>query len=214
MGYSELATKRARCTFNSPGAPMTLTIRICLLVLSLTVSTGTAAIEKPDYQLVETFGEVEIRQYPPLLVARTWVEASFGDAGNLGFRRLGGYIFGDNADDQRIAMTAPVTQSIEDGGYWVSFFMPAEFEMDNLPDPTDPSVEHHTQPASQVAVISYSGSWRVSRFEEHLRILLADIEKQGNWRVAGDPVWARYNAPFVPPFLRTNEIMIPVERLE
>ena len=27
---------------------------------------------------------------------------------------------------------------------------------------------------------------------------------------AGDPVWARYNAPFTPWFLRRNEILVPL----
>ena len=30
-------------------------------------------------------------------------------------------------------------------------------------------------------------------------------------QIKGDPVWARYNAPFVPWFLRRNEIMIEIE---
>ena len=30
-------------------------------------------------------------------------------------------------------------------------------------------------------------------------------------RIAGDPVWARYNPPFAPWFLRRNEILVPVD---
>ena len=30
-------------------------------------------------------------------------------------------------------------------------------------------------------------------------------------RIAGDPVWARYNSPFAPWFLRRNEILVAVD---
>jgi hypothetical protein len=41
--------------------------------------------------------------------------------------------------------------------------------------------------------------------------LLTWIEERG-FKQTGDPVWARYNPPFMPWFLRRNEILIPVDR--
>jgi hypothetical protein len=37
------------------------------------------------------------------------------------------------------------------------------------------------------------------------------IEKRG-LKSIGEPVWARYDPPFMPWFLRRNEVLIPVER--
>ncbi len=172
------------------------------------------AIEKPEYELLDESGDVEIRRYPPLIVARTLVDAGFNKAGNEGFRRLGGYIFGDNVADQKISMTAPVAQEpAESGeGYWVTFFMPSEFKMEALPEPVDPMVEITEMPSKTFVVLRYRGGWRESMYQEHELTLKAWLEQQDEWQVTGEPVWARYNPPMMPSFFRTNEVMIPVSR--
>jgi len=43
--------------------------------------------------------------------------------------------------------------------------------------------------------------------------LLAQLKEAKDWEVTGQPVWARYNPPFVPSWFRTNEILVPVKRL-
>ena len=120
------------------------------------------AIYKPEYVVLEKTGELEVRQYPTLIVARTRVQADFEDAGNMAFRRLAGYIFGDNAEEQKISMTAPVTMAPEstgEGAYWVSFFMPEEYQLADLPAPNDGSVEIIRVPATKMAVVIYKGGW-------------------------------------------------------
>jgi hypothetical protein len=34
--------------------------------------------------------------------------------------------------------------------------------------------------------------------------------RDSGFRRIGDPIWARYNPPFTPWFLRRNEILIPI----
>ena len=112
-----------------------------LLAFSL-VAPSALAIEEPNYQVIESGEVFQIRAYEDTVVATTHIKSEFKDAGNQAFRRLGGYIFGDNAEDQKIAMTAPVTQSGNpDDGYWVSFFMPAEHALEALPTPSNGTVE-------------------------------------------------------------------------
>ena len=112
-----------------------------LLAFSL-VAPSALAIEEPSYQVIESDDVFQIRAYANTVVATTHIKSDFKDAGNQAFRRLGGYIFGDNAQDQKIAMTAPVTQSGNpDDGYWVSFFMPAEHALEALPTPSNGTVE-------------------------------------------------------------------------
>ena len=116
------------------------------------------------------------------------------EAGNKGFRRLAGYIFGDNKGERKIEMTAPVTQTpvpakIEmtapvamteaDGGYLVQFTMPASFTLDTLPEPLDPQVRLRQVPAARYAVIRYSGFWSDSNYNDHLDQLRRAVAAAG-----------------------------------
>jgi hypothetical protein len=191
---------------------MNIMIRLILSLLAL-LPIASFAIYKPEYVVLEKTGGLEIRQYPALIVARTRVEADFEDAGKLAFRRLAGYIFGDNSGNQKISMTAPMTMAPEpdsDGAYWVSFFMPAEYQLADLPDPVDGMVQITRVPAAKMAVVAYKGGWSEGNYvlhKERLMMLLAGTR----WRTSGEPIWARYNSPFRPSFMRSNEVMVPVE---
>ncbi|MDA0272249.1 MAG: heme-binding protein [Proteobacteria bacterium] len=183
-----------------------------VLLLGLLLPLGAFAIYKPEYVVLETTGELEIRQYPDLIVARTRVEASFEDVGNVAFRRLAGYIFGNNAEKQKISMTAPVTMSPEsagNGAYWVSFFMPAEYQLADLPAPSDGLVEVTRVPAAKMAVLAYKGGWSEEKYDSH-KVRLMSLLTKTRWKMSGEPIWARYNSPFRPPFMRSNEVMVPV----
>jgi hypothetical protein len=189
-----------------------ITVIRFVLLLGLLLPVGAFAIYKPEYVVLETTGELEIRQYPELIVARTRVEASFEDAGNVAFRRLAGYIFGNNAEKQKISMTAPVTMSPEsagNGAYWVSFFMPAEYQLADLPAPSDGLVEVTRVPAAKMAVLAYKGGWSEEKYDSHKARLMSLLTKT-RWKMSGEPIWARYNSPFRPPFMRSNEVMVPV----
>lgn len=185
------------------------------------------AIEKPQYRVVQEVQGIEVREYAPYLVAETEVSGSREEAGNAGFRRLADYIFGKNRGDKKIAMTAPVAQQegariamtapvsqqeTPDRGAstWViQFMMPSEYARDALPEPIDPAIRFREVPARRVAALRYSGTWSEERYLEKLAQLRAAMERAG-LRAVGEPVWARYDPPFMPWFLRTNEILIEI----
>jgi len=195
-------------------------IFLAVLITGLFDARPSVALEQPAYQLVEEFGDLQIRRYEPMIVARTLVDEDFDDAGNEGFRRLAGYIFGGNVDDQRIAMTAPVGLSpVEISGraeqseadvYWITFSMPGKYDMDTLPVPDDSRVELVAEPERYVAVVRYKGGWAQSRYRTHEARLLALVDELSGWAKKGEVSWARYNPPFVPGFLKTNEVAIEV----
>jgi effector-binding domain-containing protein len=83
--------------------------------------------------------------------------------------------------------------------------------METIPVPTDPAVTLRQKPAHRMAAIRYRGRWSEANYQNHLEKLKSWMDAQG-LRAAGPPVWARYNAPFVPWFLRRNEILIPIEQ--
>ena len=182
------------------------------------------ATEEAEYELVRQDGKFELRDYAPQVVAETVVSGSFSRAGNSAFRPLFNYISGDNTVQAEIAMTAPVSQTASSqdiamtspvgqrasGDDWViSFMMPAKFTMDTIPKPTNPAVSLREIPANRAAAIRYSGRWTEKRYQSHLGELRGWVEGQ-DLTVIGDPVFARYNGPFTPWFMRRNEILLPV----
>ncbi len=183
------------------------------------------AVEEAAYTVEKTDGNFEIRLYAPQVVAEVVVDGTMEDAGNQAFRPLFKYISGANrtqgkiamtapvaqqADGQKIAMTAPVGQVALSNRWSVSFMMPAHSTLETLPVPTDENVRLRSVPARRMAVVRYSGTWSQSRYERNLARLREWMKAKGI-SAAGDPVWARYNPPFTPWFLRRNEILVPVK---
>jgi hypothetical protein len=72
------------------------------------------ATEEPAVKLLEKDGSFELRQYAAYVVAETRVEADFEDAGGVAFQSQFRYISGNIVAQQKIAMTAPVSQ-VADG---------------------------------------------------------------------------------------------------
>jgi len=185
-------------------------------------SPMAGAIEEPKYTVVRQYDGFEIREYAPYLVAEVVVPGPAEEAGNQGFRILAGYIFGKNRGERKISMTAPVAQTpapamIEmtapvsqaavKGGYVVQFTMPGEYTLETLPEPLDPQVKLREVSGGRFAVIRYSGTWSERNYQEHLEKLERGIEAAG-LRTTGSPIYSRYNAPFVPWFMRRNEIWL------
>lgn len=182
------------------------------------------ATEEPKYTVIKSEEDFEIRRYESYIVAETVVsEAELESGSNEGFRRLAGYIFGGNrvkesismtapvttARSQKIAMTAPVETHKADSDMVMTFMMPSEYRMENLPEPTDPRVTLKEVPARTLAAIRFSGSWSEERFQEHTEMLMEWLRKQG-MQVTGTPTIARYDPPWTPWFMRRNEILVEV----
>lgn len=180
------------------------------IIFLLLITSNAMAIEHPSYKLISENGKFEIRWYPPHVVAETLVQGEFSDVGSSAFRRLAGYIFGSNDADKTISMTAPVTQQETDDGYLVRFYMPAEHNLSDLPKPLDNTVIVRKSVGGTFAVLSYKGGWKQGPYQEKQNLLLEQLEQHTDWLVSGEPIWARYNSPLMPSFLRSNEILIPV----
>lgn len=170
--------------------------------------------ESPAYVVESRIGEVEIRNYEPYVVAETVVDSSLERAGNGGFRRLAGYIFGGNktatGDSTKIAMTTPVTQERVDDGYRIRFMMPSEHDVESLPTPNDESVRIEQVGPQRLGAIRYSGRWSRSGYEQHLDLLVHQLTEH-EFTAIGEPIWARYDPPWKPWFLRRNEVLVAVE---
>ena len=180
------------------------------------------ATEEAAYEVLVQDGKFELREYEGHILAETVVQGNLEDAGSKAFRRLFAYISGENKTRDEVAMTAPVSQrpagekiamtapvgQQKDGEDWVvSFMMPKSYTMETLPEPNDPLVQLRQVPARSMAAVRYSGFWSEENYRKH-RDELEQWMTVNGLVAAGEPVWARYNAPFTPWFMRRNEILV------
>jgi hypothetical protein len=182
---------------------------LVLLTLALIAPNG------PAYSVVERGDGFQLRRYAPFIVAETTVPGAFADADNAAYPLLLDYIRGRNSGGRKVPMMAPVMQqaaAAADGerGWRVQFVMPREYPLGMLPAPADAAVALRPQPERLVAAVRFGGGWQEARWQEHAAELLNALARAGRASV-GEPVFARYNAAFVPGLLRRNEVLVAVE---
>jgi DNA gyrase inhibitor GyrI len=166
-------------------------------------------VERPKYQVVESSGNIEIRDYAPMIVAEVDVTGGRRDAIGKGFRIIADYIFGNNTtaqklpmtapvtqqDSEKIAMTAPVTQQ-GDGNTWkVRFIMPSSYTMETLPKPHNAAVKLKEIAAKRYAVIRFSGMAGEDSLKRRTKELSEWVDAK-NLAPESDPVYACYNPPW------------------
>jgi len=166
-------------------------------------------IEEPKYTLVRKYAEFELRDYAPHVVARTKMSGSYRDSLGGGFQRLAKFIFGGNTQRASIAMTAPVASTHAGNDWFVTFSMPSAYSMQTLPRPNDSRVELVEVPAQRTAVLSFSGWVSQDKMNDKEHALRSELAR-ARIETRGAAVLAQYNPPWTLPFLRRNEIQIPV----
>ena len=176
-------------------------------------------VEIPDYKILEKTENIEIRRYPPLIVAEVRTTGSREDSIGAGFRILADFIFGNNKEENKISMTTPVTQQegtkIEmtapvqqekTGKEWiVSFIMPSKFSMNTLPKPTNDKIKIVQMPSRNYAAIVFSGRGTKDNLTANT-LELKEYISRSNYSIRGNPKYAFYNPPWTLPFMRRNEV--------
>ena len=186
-------------------------------------------VEQADYIVVKKMNDYEIREYQAHIVAQTTVKGSYGESMSSGFSIVAGYIFGGNTKKESIAMTAPVvaqkgkvnnvSESIamtapvvatNDGdSQIISFGMPRSYTLETLPTPNDPRVKIVMIPTNKYAAMRFSGyrsDARVKKLQEKLLSALTRDEV----RTQGSVAYAGYNAPWTPPWMMRNEVLMEI----
>ena len=203
---------------------MRLNFLLLLLLPYLVMAT-----EEPEFSLIKKEGDFEIRSYAPKIIAEVKVKGSYDDATSIGFKLLADFIFGNNTstnnesskiemtapvissiENKKIAMTAPVISEKNEHAWLISFVMPSEYSLDNLPRPNNPSIKIIAKNSETYAVIIFSGLVRESSFNEKIDLLNKYIIKN-NYELDGNVQIARYNPPWTLPFLRRNELLIKIK---
>ena len=204
-------------------------------IIGVTVAliTGVALIgpimsrvEQSKYDVVKSFGDIEIRHYVPMIIAEVSISGTREQSINEGFRLIADYIFGNNLPAKKIAMTAPVLQQTSQkiamtapvmqqstGDLWsIRFVMPANYTLETLPKPNNQKVLIHQLPAKQFIAIRFSGSAGNKDLEDYTEKLNGFI-KSNNIVARSSPTYAFFNPPWTLPFLRRNEVMIEIENI-
>ena len=188
-------------------------IIVCILLILVTaqfmIARSTDKTEQQKYTVLLSEQDFEIRYYPVAVVASVEHDGRKPRSGaNDNFRRLAGYIFGGNQSNKKIAMTAPVHMEATDHGNKMSFVMPSEMDLNDLPKPNDSGVTFTKTTEDTLAVLRFSGFASDADIEqktEELKQRLADkgISHAGNFKYLG------YNPPYQL-VDRRNEVVVSV----
>jgi len=175
-------------------------------------------VETVKYEIIRKIGKTEIRRYPRITMAK--VENSVPDSFGLLFR----FISGQNKQKEKVQMTSPVVtqdsskeikmtspvfSEFSSAGY-MAFVMPSEFSLETTPEPLDNRVKIEELPARTIAVLRFSGSWSEAHFETKTKELFDELSKAGI-KTKGGVFAMLYNPPFIPSFLRRNEVAVEIE---
>lgn len=203
---------------------LTLVILAVLILWSIWGYFGSR-VEQTEYSVLEKKKDYEIRNYPPHIVAETTISnASYTSAMNSGFSIVASYIFGGNTKKEKITMTAPVVESSSEkiamtapvvvnmagDSRVISFGMPRGYTLETLPTPSDPRVKLREVPAQKMAVLRFSWFRSEPRIQAMKDKLLADLSRDGIETI-GSPSYAGYNAPWTPPWMARNEVLVEVK---
>lgn len=192
------------------------TLLITIIILSLIaflfqlyIIMSARKIETQPYKVLQEDGRFEIRHYPSATMAKVSSRLkSYRDLGYSGFGKLAKYIFGGNDENKKIAMTSPVHMEIGDSESSMSFVMPSNFNVENLPKPKNNEIVIEKTEPVYAAVLKFGGFANTTTINAQKAILeksLIDkgISYYGNFRYLG------YNPPYQL-VGRRNEVVVNI----
>jgi hypothetical protein len=184
-------------------------ILFLVFVIQLYAMTEQKNTETYPYRVLKEYEGFEIRTYEARLFTSVKLSSdSYKAASNGGFSILAGYIFGENDQKEKIAMTTPVAMSLEDS-MTMMFMVPKKYKKETLPQPDRTEIEFREEPAKTVAAIRFGGWASDERIAEHKVKLTAALVAEGI-----EPgnlfYFLGYNAPFEI-VNRRNEVIVELD---
>ena len=179
-------------------------VNFIIYILFFFSYSGVMAYEEANYTVIKKTKIYEIRKYSDRLVIQT-----ISINNDNSFRKLFGYISGQNDQNEKIKMTVPVTQIIKKNKITMQFFLPSKFNKDNVPNPTRSDINITTIKGGVYAVTQYSGRASDENFIKY-KLILEKALIEENISIISPGIKATYNSPFTLPMLRRNEVMFEV----
>ena len=164
-------------------------------------------VEQQNFKILNVIKNIEIREYPPTIYASVTIKNN--NSNNM-FGILAGYIFGENENNQRIAMTSPVHmhQNNSEKSSTMSFVMPSEYKIEELSKPTDERIKIKKSVKKKYAAIFYTGYNNSEKFNKYKSELQSVLDKN-NIKTVGNPVYLGYDPPYKF-WNRKNEVLIEI----
>ena len=182
-----------------------ITIASIIILLLLFAKNLFPVVAAENYTVIKKLENIEIRQYKNSIYA-SYIPKNEKERNNS-FRKVAGFIFGDNTNNEKISMTSPVIIKIHND-YEMAFLMPEEYNIENLPKPGNKEINIYTEPGTLKACIRYSGYTNNSVEDKKIEELKKILSKY-NFNHKNDFEVLVYNSPF--DFLnRRNEITVTI----
>ena len=162
--------------------------------------------ETPDYDILIKEDDYELRKYVDFFI----VEYENKDDPEIkkGFDSLFKYISNNNKENEKISMTVPVIQEETTENKKMAFVVPKKYGH-QIPEPNNSNLTVKKFDEGLFASIRYSGSSNKTKEIKMKKKLEEWIVKQ-DFQTESNYMFASYNAPFTPPMLRRNEILVRI----
>lgn len=199
-------------------------IFLILLIGAACIGPIMSNVEEPAFSILSSEKNIQTREYDQQIVAEVLIEGERYQAINQGFKLLADYIFGNNEVNNKISMTAPVSQQSSekikmtapvsqqfDGNQWiVRFVMPSQYTLLSLPKPLSSLVKIKEVPSKKFVVIKFAGKNSQKNIQNNQEKLMSYCLKN-NIETIGKPIYAFYNPPWTMPMFRRNEVMVEIK---
>jgi hypothetical protein len=176
------------------------------VIVQIYAMKSQSSIESYPYKIVKNFSKFEIRNYEAILFTSIKLTANnYKEASGKGFSILAGYIFGGNETNEKIAMTSPVSMSLEDT-MTMMFMVPKKFRKEDLPKPNQSNIEFREEPSKTMAAITFGGWANSNNIEVYKNKLKTALEEEGI-PYSNKFYFFGYNPPFEI-LNRRNEVLV------
>lgn len=180
-----------------------------LFTVQLVMSFSTARIEKYEFETIKKVDKFEIRKYSPARFSYVQLSTnSYKQSSGKGFRLLASYIFGNNKENAKIAMTSPVAMEMSDSVV-MKFMVPSTYNTKPLPEPNDSRIQFISEPEKFVAAVRFGGWANDRKIQKYSQKLNAFLEKEGIEK-KGSFSYLGYNPPYEI-FFRRNEVIVEID---
>jgi len=181
-------------------------IVVVMLITQSFVSKSTKQTEQHAYKVLKVYDQFEIRKYDSALFSSVKLTSKgYKESSGSGFRVLAGYIFGDNAKNEKIAMTTPVVMELGDTTKML-FKVPSGYTIEELPQPKNSKIVFEKQEEKIIAAIRFDG-WASDEKIKHYTTILSDVLAKEKLEHTTKFSFLGYNPPYEL-INRRNEITV------